>query len=145
MPAVAMLGMNPCVTRFAQGDEIVFIMRSTLGEWALMVYLLGCNVASVLQALLTQWVGRSIAVADAFPSSAVALLGSRVTVVAFIPLGLQLGVLLTEAPVCQVGAAGIGTWSLWFSWQYSHLLLGIRKALRDFSHKALFDFRFLLL
>lgn len=53
MPAVAMLCMNPRVARFAQGDEIVFIMRSTLREWELMMYFLGGNVASVLQALLT--------------------------------------------------------------------------------------------
>ena len=95
-----MLGMNLRMTAFAKGDEITSIMRTTLREWELVMYLLGRNVASILQALLTQWMGSSIAVTDAFPSPTVASLGSRVTVVPFVALAFFLLVFRTVATVC---------------------------------------------
>lgn len=130
MPAVSMLGMNLRMTAFAQSDEIASIMCSTLREWELMMYLFGCDVTSVLQALLTQWVGSSVAVTDAFPISAVASLGSRVTVVLFVAFVLFLLVLQAVATVRKVRAAGMGTRSFRFPWHWCSPPSGIRKALQ---------------
>lgn len=64
------------------------------------MYLLGRNVTSVLQALLTKWMGSSEAVTDTFPSPSIASLDSRVTVVSFVALVLFLFMFGTVATLC---------------------------------------------
>ena len=93
------------------------------------MYLLGWRVHTFLKAKFTKRVGSCIAISDTFPSSAISSLGSRVTFVSFVALGLNLCMFFTEATVSKVGTAGIRTGSLWSSWQTKHLLVGIRKAL----------------
>ena len=93
------------------------------------MYLLGWRVHTFLKADFTKRMGSSIAISNTLPSSAIPSLGSRVTFVSFVPLGLNLGMFFTEATVSKVGTAGIRTGSLWSSWQTKHLLVGIRKAL----------------
>ena len=93
------------------------------------MYLLGWRVHTFLKADFTKRMGSSVAISDTLPSSAIPSLGSRVTFVSFIALGLSLCVFFTEATVCEVGTAGIRTGSLWSSWQTKHLLVGIRKAM----------------
>ena len=66
----------------------------------------GSDLATLL-APLAQQVSRDEAVTHMLPRSAVAFLHGRVALVAFVPLGFLLGVLLTEATVGQPGATGV--------------------------------------
>lgn len=95
---------------------------------------------ALLLALLTERVRLDVAVTDALPASAVAFIGLGVTlvlVVLFVHDLLVLGaVLLTHS---EPTAAGVGAGTFWFVWHSFHLLVGIKKALRDCSHKALLD------
>jgi hypothetical protein len=84
---------------FAQCDEITFIMSPSLRDWKLMMNLLGHKVSSIPQALLTEWVGSSVAVTDAFPGSAIAPSRSRVTVIAFVSSVLLFLMLFAKALV----------------------------------------------
>lgn len=43
MPLIAALGVDPRVTGLAQGDEVLSIMRSTIGQRDFMVDFLGRN------------------------------------------------------------------------------------------------------
>lgn len=63
------------------------------------MYLLGWRVNTFLKADFTKRMGSSVAISDTLPSSAIPSLGSRVTFVSFVALGLNLGVFLTEATV----------------------------------------------
>ena len=94
------------------------------------MYLLGWRVHTFLKADFTKGMGSSIAISDTLPSSTVSSFCGRVTFVSFIALGFYLGVFIAEPSVSQIRTAGIGTGSLWSSWQTKHLLLNIRKALR---------------
>lgn len=48
MPAVTVFGMDGGVAGLAQCDEVISVMRSTLGEGQLVVYLLGRYEPAVL-------------------------------------------------------------------------------------------------
>ena len=75
-------------------------MRTALGQRYDVVNLLRRGDPATLLAPLAQGVGSDEAVAHTLPCPAVALLHSRVTLVAFVTLCFLLGVLLAEAIVC---------------------------------------------
>lgn len=119
------------MTRLAQSDQIISVMRSTLGQRQLMMNLFGLNILLFPQALLTQWMRRCVGIPDALPRPSVAPAGGGVTLVLLVAFVLLPLVFLTEPSIGQVGAAGIRTGPLWLPWHLLHLRLGIKKALQD--------------
>ena len=93
--------MDPRVAGFAQGDEVLSIMRSTIGQRDFMVDFLGRNQDTFGLAQLAHGMRLHIAVADSFPCASVPTAYSRVAVVLLIALGFQLGVFFTEPSVCK--------------------------------------------
>ena len=83
-------------------------MRATLGQRDDVMHLLRSGDLTTLLAPLTQRVGSDEAVTLTLPRTTVAFLHSVVTLVAFVPLGFLLGMLLAEATVGQPWAAGVG-------------------------------------
>jgi len=77
-----------------------------------VVNLLRWGDLAALLAPLAQGVGSDEAVAHALPRLAVAFLHSRVTLVAFVPLGFLSGMLLAEPTVGQPWAAWVGAGAL---------------------------------
>ena len=109
------------------------------------MYLFGRSELTLPLALLTKRIRIDVAVTDAFPCTAISFVGGRVTfvlVVLFVHDLLMLGtVLLTFS---EPTAAGVGAGTLGFVWHW-FTSLGIRKALRDCSHKAHLDSIFLII
>ena len=100
--------------------------------------LFGRRQLALLFALLTKGMQFNVAVTDALPTSAVAFVGlgvALVLVVLYVNDLLMLGAVLLT--LSEPTAAGVGAGTLWFIWHSFHLRSGIRKALRDCSHKAL--------
>ena len=97
-------------------------MRSALGKWYNMVDLFSRRQCTSLFTKLAQWVSSDILVAYTYPSAAVVFLGGRIALVAVIPSGLLLGMLLTEAAVGQPWAAGVGARTLWLAGHDTNLL-----------------------
>jgi hypothetical protein len=125
------------VTGFTKSHEIALLVTTAFGERKDVVDFLCGRQLSLLLAFLTERVCLDVAITDSFPATTVALVGLGVTlilVVLFVHDLLMLGtVLLTYS---EPTAAGIGTRTFRFvgHWFTS---LGIRKALRDYFHKAL--------
>lgn len=111
------------MARLAEGNQILPRVCAAFGQRLDVVNFLRLDIAAFLQTQFSQRMGGGIAVADAFPCPTVPAFGFRGAVIFLIPLGFQLGVLLTKSAVCQLGAAGIGAGALWFSW---HLFTSIR-------------------
>ena len=102
-----------------------------------MVYLLSSNKQSLSLTLLAQWVRFDVAVADAFPASAVAFVGIGVTlvvVVAFVHDLLMLGAVLLV--FSKPTAAGVGAGTLGFVW-HREPPFGHNKSRRELSLTAL--------
>jgi hypothetical protein len=89
------------------------------------------DVASFLQALLTERMLVDVPVTDSFPSSAVAFAGRVAALELLVVLFHDLGVLLAVDTVRQVRAAGKAARSFWFPWHKPRLLSGKEKALQD--------------
>jgi len=99
VPPITILCVSSRMTLFAKSNQVFSVMSSTLREWELVMYLLGRNVASFLQALLTQWMGSSVAITDSFPCSSVPTVYSRVSVVLLVAFVLKFFVFLTKSTV----------------------------------------------
>ena len=115
----------------AQRHEVRFIVRTALGQRYDVVNLLRRGDPATLLAPLAQGVGSDEAVAHALPRLAVAFLHSRVTLVAFVPLGFLLGVILAVTAAGQSWAAGVGAGALGSAW-HAVTSMGIEKE-QDFS------------
>ena len=120
-PATALSGSDLGVAASAKGHEIRFIVCTALGEWDDMVNLLRRGDPATLLAPLAQGVGSDEAVAYPFPNPAVALLHSRVALVAFVPLGFLPGMFLAEACVGKPWTARVGTGMLGSAGHQDHL------------------------
>ena len=117
MPSVTALGMEPCVTGFAQSDEILFVVCTAFGQRSLVVYLFGRDQQPVLLTQLTQRMRCRISVTDTFPRSAVSSADSGIAVVFFVAFCFFLGVFLAEPTIGQLGTARMGAGTLGF---YGH-------------------------
>ena len=115
-------------------------MCAAFSKRELVVDLLGGNVEPALKALLTQRMLGDIAVSDTLPSTSIPAFGLRTAVIFFIACVFLLLMHRTVPTVSQVGTAGIGAGPLWFPWHCFTSLSRIRKALQDFSRKALVCF-----
>ena len=100
----------------AQRHEVRFIVRAALGQRYDVVNLLRRGDPATLLAPLAQRVNCDEAVAYPLPHPAVALLHSRVALVAFVSLGFQPGVFFAEATVGKPWAAGVGAGTLGSAW-----------------------------
>ena len=100
----------------AKAYKVTVIVGAALRQRLDMVHLLGRGDSSFLLTHLTQRVLRYMAVADAFPRSAVPAAHSRVPVVLLVAFVLLLLMFFTEPAVHKPRAAGVGAWALWFSW-----------------------------
>ena len=142
MPAIAHFHGDAGMAAMTQRHKIVLSVGATTRKRKNVVNFLGRRQLALLLTLLAERVCLDVAVTDSFPATAVALVGLGVTlvlIVLFVHDLLMLGtVLLTYS---EPTAAGIGTGTFWFvgHWFTS---LGIRKALRDYSHKALLNLYF---
>ena len=120
-PATALSGGDLGVAGGAQRHEVRFIVRATLGQRYDVVNLLRTGDPATLLAPLAQGVGSDEAVAYPFPNPAVSLLHSRVALVAFVSLGFQPGVFLTEVTVGKSWTTGVGTGALGSAWHREYL------------------------
>ena len=120
-PATALSGGDLGVAGSAQRHEVRFIVRTALGQRYDVVNLLRRGDPATLLAPLAQGVGSDEAVTHAFPHPAVSLLHSRVALVAFVSLGFQPGVFLTEATVGKSWTTGVGTGALGSAWHREYL------------------------
>lgn len=111
----------------AQRHEVRFIVRAALGQRYDVVNLLRRGDPATLLAPLAQGVGSDEAVAYPFPNPAVALLHSRVALVAFVPLGFLPGMFLAEACVGKPWTARVGTGMLGSAGHQDHLQIGTEK------------------
>ena len=100
----------------AKAHEVVLIVGAALRQRLDVVHLLGRGDSSFLLTHLTQRVLRYMAVADAFPRSAVPAAHSRVPVILLVTFVLLLLMFLTEPAVRKPRTAGVGARALWFSW-----------------------------
>jgi len=114
LPSVTTLGMESCVTGFAQCDEVIFTMCPTFGKRNPVMNLLSRDQESILLAQFTQRMSRRIPVTDSFPRSAVSSAYSGIAVVFFVAFCLLSGVFFTEPTVSQPGTSGMGTGTLGF-------------------------------
>lgn len=84
------------MARLAQGYKVGAVMRSSLRERQLVMYLLSLRIYTLLEAELTQRVRSGIAVTDAFPSPPISTAYSRVPVVLLVAFVFFFLVLLAE-------------------------------------------------
>jgi hypothetical protein len=109
------------VTGFTKSHEIALLVTTAFGERKDVVDFLCGRQLSLLLAFLTERVRLDVAVTDALPASAVPVIGLGVT---------RSRDRHKDVLVCMA---------------LFHLLTGIRKALRDCSHKALLNLIFLII
>ena len=121
--------MDPGMTGFAQGNQIVPGMGPAFRQRFLMVDLLRHHVPAVLQAQFTQRMAGHVSIPDLLPGPAVPFLRCRTTFILFVLLVDDLLMLLTVPPIRQVRAAWEGTGSFRFSRHSCHLFSGMKKAL----------------
>ena len=101
--------------------EVHFIVRAALGQRDDMMHFLRWGDPATILAPLAQRVGSDEAVTHALPHPTVTFLHSRVTLVAFVPLGFLFGVFLAEATVGQPWTAGVGAGTLGSAGHWGHL------------------------
>ena len=119
--------MNLRMAGLTEGHQITSVMRPALTDRKDVVNLLHRSESAFLKTHLAQRVCRSIAVTDAFPCSAVFTVYIRGAFIFVILPALLFTVFLAKLSIGEIGAARIGTRTLWLAW---HLFtsLGIRKA-----------------
>ena len=100
-PATAFSGGDLGVAGSTERHEVRLVVRPALRQRDDVMHLLRWGDSTVRLATLTQRVSSDEAVTQALPRSAVALLHSGVTLVAFVTLSFLLGMLLAEACVGQ--------------------------------------------
>ena len=113
--------MNPCVTGFAQGNQVVPVVGPAFRQGLLVVDFFRHHVPAILQTQLTERMTGHVGIPDLLPGPAVPFLRTRTSLILFVPLGDDLLVLLTVPAVRQVRAAWIRTGAFRFSGQRCHL------------------------
>ena len=102
------------MARLAEGNQIIPRVCAAFRQRYFVVYFLCGSQPAVLLTQFAQRMLLHIAVTGTLPSSSISAAGLRIAVVLLIALGFQLGMLLTEPAIRQLGAAGIGTGTLGF-------------------------------
>ena len=106
------------MTSLAKSHQIIFIVRSTFGEWFDVMDVLRFHVLSVPLAQLTQRVGSDVPSPDPLPLTSVPSLRLRVSSEAFVPLIHLFHVLLAEGLSCRhkVRTARVAARFVGFPW-----------------------------
>lgn len=91
-------------------------MRSTFGEWFLVVYLFNWNQDSVFVALFAERMFFHIPPAYLLPCPSVLLLRIRVPAVLLVSLIFHPLMFITEPSLSKHGTSGVGTWPFRFPW-----------------------------
>lgn len=131
--------MNPCVTGFAQGNQVVPGMGAAFRQRFLMVNFFRHHIPAMLQTQFAKRMAGYVSISDLLPGPAVPFFTHRTAFILFVPLGDDLLMLLTVPTVRQVRAAWEGTGSFRFSRHSCHLLSGMKKALQIFSARLPHD------
>ena len=131
--------MNPCVTGFAQGNQVVPVVGPAFRQGLLVVDFFRHHVPAILQTQLTERMAGHVSIPDLLPGPAVPFFTHRTAFILFVPLGDDLLMLLTVPTVRQVRAAWIRTGAFRFSGHSCHLLSGNKKALQIFSARLPHD------
>ena len=129
VPTISPLCMDPCVTGFAQGNQVVPGMGAAFRQRFLMVNFFRHHVPAILQAQFTQRMAGHVSIPDLLPSPAVPFFTHRTAFILFVSFVDNLLVLLAVPPIRQVRAAWEGTGSFRFSRHSCHLFSGMKKAL----------------
>ena len=130
MPTISPLCMDPCVTGFAQGNQVVPGMGAAFRQRFLMVDFFRHHVPAMLQAQFTQRMAGHVSIPDLLPGPAVPFLTHRTSFILFVSFVDNLLVLLAVPPIRQVRAARVRTGAFRFSRHSSHLLSEIEKLYR---------------
>ena len=109
MPSVTHLNGDAGMAGFTQSHEVARFIPSTFGKRKNMVYFFGNSKSALLLAFLAQRVRFDVTVADAFPCSSVAFVGSWVALVLVVVFGCNLLMLGTVLPAVfgKPTAAGV--------------------------------------
>ena len=121
--------MNPCVTGFAQGNQVVPGMGAAFRQGLLVVNFFRHHIPAMLQTQFAKRMAGYVSISDLLPGPAVPFFTHRTAFILFVPLGDDLLMLLTVPTVRQVRAAWIRTGAFRFSGQRCHLPSGMKKAL----------------
>lgn len=119
MPAVTTLRMYTAVTAFAQRDQVIPRMSTTLGQGYNVMHLLNRYDDPTLKTLLAKRMLLCIGCTDTAPSTSIPTVYSRIPVVLLVASVLLFLMFLAVPPVSQVGTARPRTWSFWFIWHLS--------------------------
>ena len=139
MPSISSLGMNPCVTGFAQGNQVVPGMGAAFRQRFLMVNFFRHHIPSMLQTQFAKRMAGYVSISDLLPGPAVPFFTHRTAFILFVSFVDNLLVLLAVPPIRQVRAARVRTGAFRFSRHSCHLLSGNKKALQIFSARIPHD------
>ena len=123
------MGMEPGMTGFAQGNQVVPGMGAAFRQRFLMVNFFRHHIPVMLQTQFAKRMAGYVSISDLLPGPAVPFFTHRTAFILFVPLGDDLLMLLTVPTVRQVRAAWIRTGAFRFSGQRCHLPSGMKKAL----------------
>ena len=122
-PPVAALGSDAGVAGFTQRHEIAGVICAAVTERENVMHFFGWRQAVSFLALFAQRVCLDVAVANALPSPAIALVAFGIALKTIVMARRLLLMLSTVKAVGQLGTAGVLTGALWFPW---HSLTSIR-------------------
>jgi hypothetical protein len=98
--------MDPGVTGFAQGDQVVPVVGPAFRQRLLVVDFFRHHVPAVLQAQLTERMAGHVGIPDLLPGPAVPFLRTRTAFILFVPLVDDLLVLSQYRPSVRFGQPG---------------------------------------
>lgn len=139
MPTISPHCMDPCVTGFAQGNQIVPGMGAAFRQRFLMVNFFRHHIPAMLQTQFAKRMAGYVSISDLLPGPAVPFFTHRTAFILFVLLGDDLLMLLAVPPIRQVRAARVRTGAFRFSRHSCHLLSGNKKALQIFSARLPHD------
>lgn len=122
--------MGPCVTGFAQGNQVVPGMGAAFRQRFLMVNFFRHHIPVMLQTQFAKRMAGYVSISDLLPGPAVPFFTHRTAFILFVPFVDNLLVLLAIPPIRQVRAARVRTGAFRFSRHSCHLLSGNKKALQ---------------
>jgi hypothetical protein len=118
---VALLGVKPRMALLTQRLQVIPVVRSAIRQLVLVVDEVSGNKPTVRKAQFTQRVRLAVGSADAFPFSAVPLVGGGGTVVFVISFGFVLAMLVAVTLVRKLAATAVSTRMFRFVWHGSYL------------------------
>ena len=122
---ISHLQMDLVMAGSAKGHKVSSVVSAATGYGKNVMDLFHQGHAAFLQTLLTQRVLCGVAVADAFPRTAIGFVDRGTALIFVVLLALSFLMLRAVQFICQIWASGICAWTLRFSW---HLGLPFRSS-----------------